>query len=218
MHMTSVRSTTVAVKGQRMHHTTRTWSWLSILLVSYAVSTAGCKDARVDSLQEQLAKQEDKIELLEVAQDELETQLLDATRSITKLQVENIFVEMDKIAYLTPGSGGYSTIRFDLGILTADIEDIRPYGNGSKVTISFGNPLACTINGLKMSIDYGEVNEDGTPDNDSARQKDVTVSESMKSASFTDVELVLEGVPANSLGFVRLKDVSHVGIRLSIAE
>lgn len=120
----------------------------------------------------------------------------------------------DEIAFLTPETENYSTIKFDLGVLTVSLNDIVEYANGSKVTLQFGNPLASTINGLKATIDYGEVNNEGLPKNETAKTKDVVFNEAIKSGTWTSVQLVLDGIIPSKLGFVRVKDVRHTGIRL----
>src|SRR5450631_4086229 len=46
---------------------------------------------------------------------------------------------LDEIAYITPGTNGYSLIKADLGIFTVSMVDVKPYANGSKVALMFGN-------------------------------------------------------------------------------
>ena len=82
----------------------------------------------------------------------------------------------DKVAYLTPGAEGYSTVGFDLGVLTVQLADVKPYANGSKVTLRFGNTLSSSIDGLNATIEWGKVNERGVRDNGSAKSKDMTFS------------------------------------------
>jgi hypothetical protein len=122
---------------------------------------------------------------------------------------------VDHVAYLTPGSGGYSPVRADIGVLTVDITDIKPYANGSKATLSFGNPLSASINGLKATIEYGKVDEKGAPKNADAKKKAVAFSQSLRAGAWTKVDIVLEGLPPEELGFVRVRDVTHTGISLS---
>jgi hypothetical protein len=122
---------------------------------------------------------------------------------------------MGEVAYLTPGAEGYSALRYDLGTLTVSINDVTEFANGSKVTLKFGNPLSSNINGLKLTIDYGEVDAAGTPLNDSAKTKELTFTDSLKGGAWTRVPVVLEGFPASKLGFVRIRDVSHTGIELT---
>lgn len=118
-------------------------------------------------------------------------------------------------AYLTPGSAGYSAIRFDLGTMTIGIDDIQPFANGSKVALRIGNPLAATIDGLKAKVEWGEVDEQGTPKEETTKSKDMVFSEELRSGTWTRVHVVLEGVRADKLGFIRVKDVGHQGIALT---
>ena len=64
-----------------------------------------------------------------------------------KYEFDKLISKINQFAFLTPGSDGYSTVSFDLGTLTVSLNDIKPYANGSKITLEFGNPLATTNNG-----------------------------------------------------------------------
>jgi hypothetical protein len=122
---------------------------------------------------------------------------------------------MEGVAYLTPGSDGYSVIRTDLGRLTVSLQDIRPYANGSRVTLQFGNITSATINGAKTTIEWGKVDPKGSPINSEAKSREITFTTSLRSGGWTNVSVVLEGVQPIELGFVRLRDMSHTGIRLT---
>ncbi len=166
----------------------------------------GCiEDPRVDSLKREVATA--KLELAS-----LKEELAELKR---QREFEKIFKDFDGIAYLTPSSEGYSTIRFDLGVLTISIGNVVEYANGSRVTLQFGNPLSSTIDGLKAKIEYGEVDEKGMPHNEASKIKEVTFSDSLLSGSWTSVDVVLDGIPSSKLGFVRVREVSHTGIRLN---
>ena len=157
---------------------------------------------------------------------ELETQLAQSSQSLGLLQnqvkelksakeLNDIVKEIDRIAYLTPGAEGYSTLRFDLGILTVQMVDVQAYANGSKVTLRFGNTLSSSINGLKATIEWGAVDEKGMPLSLDMKKKTMTFSETLRSGAWTGVQVILEGRSPANLGYVRVKDVSHTGIQLS---
>lgn len=138
----------------------------------------------------------------------------DMTELKRKQDIDEFIKSMDNFAYLRPGSDGYSTIKFDLGVLTVQLADVKPYANGSKVTLKFGNTLSASINGLKATIDWGKVNEKGSPINDSEKSKEVTFKQILRSSSWTSTTVVLDDLPPNVLGFVRVHDVTHTGIQL----
>ena len=127
---------------------------------------------------------------------------------------ENIIRDIDKIAFLTPGQNGYSKIQFDLGVLTVQLLDIKPYANGTKVTLKFGNIQSATINGLKATLDWGKVDERGNPINDLIKTKEINFDKELFSGAWTKVFIVLENVTPNDFGFLRIRNVSHTGIRL----
>lgn len=132
-----------------------------------------------------------------------------------KIEMMDLFRTMERVAFLKPGDEGYSVIQSDIGLLTVALEDIKPYANGSKVTLNFGNTTAATINGLNAKIDWGSVGEDGTPINEKVKSREVKFNETLRSGAWTRANVVLEGIPPTELGFIRLRDVGHSSIRLS---
>lgn len=122
--------------------------------------------------------------------------------------------ELKGVVYLRPGDDGYSVIHYDLGVLTVRLDDVSPYANGAKVRLRFGNPLASTVNGLRCTIEWGQVDENGSSIASTTKSKELSLSEEMRSGAWTDVQVVLESIPPEQLGFVRVKEITHSGIRL----
>jgi hypothetical protein len=185
---------------------------LCLISIGLACGIAACdaptaqseNPAEVQKLQKQIQDLSAKVADL--------TKVVDANEASRKW--DNGIAQFDRIAYLTPGSDGYSVIRTDLGNLTIAIDDIKPYANGSKVRLNFGNVLVATINGLKMTIDWGRMSPIGGPDNQNQKSREITFSQPLLPGAWTKVEIVLEGIPPSDLGFVRVKDVTHTGIVL----
>lgn len=175
-----------------------------VLIGSFLV-ISGCQQSdKIAELEKRQKASEDEIAVLKV---EVDAMKRDAS-------IDKMFRDIDQFAYLTPGSDGYSVIKFNLGYLTVQIADIKEYANGSKVRLKFGNPLASNINGLTGTIEWGPVDKKGSPQNDRAKSKTFSFSTSLRSGSWNNVDIVLEGVPPTDLGFVRLKGLSHSGIVL----
>ena len=181
-------------------------SYKYVFLLIFVVISVGCSNlSQNDALLRKI--------------DEVQNQLIEIDTEVTKLKLdqmmEDTVKEANEIAFLRPGTDGYSIVHFDLGVLTVSFEDVSAFANGSKVTIIFGNPLSATIRGLNAEIEYGKINEDGSPDNENMKRKSVSFVESMSSGSWTNVSTVLEGIPPTELGFIRIKNISHKGIRLN---
>lgn len=178
---------------------------VTVLLLASLLWLTGCADeSRVASLEAkvtELAKANEKIASLE--------------QKVRDLSIKQLFQSFGNVAFLEPGADGYSAIRFDLGVLTIAIDDIKPYANGSKVTLRVGNPLAAKINGLKAKIEWGEADEKGSPNDDTAKSKEVVFTEHLPSGTWTRVTLILDGVKTEKLGFIRVSDLGHQGIALS---
>lgn len=166
-----------------------------------AQKTISAQQKQIDSLQKQVSS---------VAKD-----VADVKQEQSKFEMEDFFRGLDNIAYLQPGDSGYSLVHSDLGVLTVQIVNVEPYASGSKVVLRFGNPLATNINGLKVKLDWGSVNSKGIAENDTAKSKEFTFSQSLSSGAWTSIPVVLDGVPPDKLGFVRVSNVRHTGIGLA---
>jgi outer membrane murein-binding lipoprotein Lpp len=169
-----------------------------IIVIGFFILLTGCD-------------QRSKVTALEVKVTTLETEL---TNLKQKIEMQEMVSDWDKVAYLTPGAEGYSLIKSDLGNLTVSIVNVRPYANGSKITLQFGNLTAATIDGLKTKLEWGPVDKEGRPKNAEAKSRDVIFNEPLISGSWTNSDVVLEGIPPIDLGFVRLRDVGHRGVKL----
>ncbi len=183
-----------------------------IVLMSCFFLSSCQDDKKLSELEAKLASNEAEITKL---QEQIES-LKESNENLERtVNFNKLMSDIDKFAYLTPGETGYATIEFDLGVLTVNLEDIKPYANGSKITLNFGNTLSSSINGLKGTFEWGKVDENGSPINALAKTKDITFSETLIGGSWTKVSIVLDGIPPTEFGFLRLKNFSHTGIRLS---
>ena len=141
--------------------------------------------------------------------------LKDSLQAVRRsIRFDEIWRDLDKIAFMTPGSDGYSVIRTDLGPMTVSLENIESYANGSRVTLQVGNITSATINGAKATVEWGRVSSDSAADNPT-KSREVSFRNPLRSGSWNTISVVLEGVPPTELGFVRIRDFTHTGLRLS---
>ncbi|MDT1012848.1 DUF3251 domain-containing protein [Plesiomonas shigelloides] len=192
-------------------------------VISLVLVTSGCDTSQkiltvadsISSQQKTIERQNEQIKEMQNQIDELVTKTNEMKVIQQKLELNNLFRQIESIAFLTPGDEGYSTIRFDLGSLTISLSDVKPYASGSKIDLRFGNPLATSINGVQMKVSWGKVDKDGNVISDTEKEKDVSFAKTFRSGAWTNVSVVLDGIPPSELGFVRIKEVSHTGISLS---
>jgi len=175
------------------------------ILVGLLVAAPGCADrSQVVLLEKKIADMEAHVEELKATVERLESQK----------SFDEFLRNMEEVAYLTPGAEGYSTIQTDIGRMTVSLENVQPYANGTRVTVGFGNLTSATVNGAKAKVEWGSVDDKGVPNNDSAKSRQVSFSQSLRAGAWTNVQVVLEGVPPTELGFVRIKEVMHTGVSL----
>lgn len=182
------------------------------VLICVSLGLFGCSDnKKIDGIEARIAATEEKISAL---QSQVNTLHAKNKEMESTIKLNELIKDIDRYAYLTPGEAGYSTIRFDLGVLTVNLTDIKAYANGSKITLKLGNTLSSSIDGLKGTFEWGKVDEGGSPLSEQTKTKEITLSETLVAGSWTEVSVVLDGIPPTEFGFLRLKNFSHTGIRL----
>lgn len=172
--------------------------------VAFALLLAGCGQGPTVESEAKLTEAIEKIEALRGQVEVLEI----------KVKTQEMFRLLENVAYLTPGDEGYSVVRSDMGSMTIALVDIKPYANGSKVTLKLGNPTSATINGLNAKLEWGAVDDKGMPANESAKSRSVKFNETLNAGAWTNAAVVLDGVLPTDLGFVRVSELGHSGIRL----
>lgn len=185
---------------------------INIFTICFLFALSGCdQNSKLIDQSSKVTEINTKVTNLESKIIVLESELNDVKQ---KMELQQILSGWDKEAFLTPGSEGYSLIKSDLGNLTVSIVNVLPYANGSKITLQFGNLTSATIDGLKTKLEWGPVDKDGMPKNAATKFRDVVFNESLASGSWTNSDVVLEGIPPTDLGFVKLQNVTHRGVRL----
>jgi len=173
-----------------------------------------CTDSAVQPL-------EDKVEQLR--RDVAALTVMVANQNMEDPQVNEALEALQRIEYalaseqfitLKPGSDGYGVIRFSLGSLTLDVRNIAAYANGTRMTFVFGNPLSSTLNGVSISVSYGEVNEAGVPIEETVKSKEIKLNKSLSAGAWTSVQVTLDNITPAKLGFISVGNVEHTGIIL----
>jgi hypothetical protein len=155
------------------------------------------------------------VEDLEARVKTLEDASSSTTVRLQSLEIDKMLRGFDEIAFLRPSDQGYSTIKIDLGLMTVRLTDVKPYANGSRVTLQFGNISSATIEGLKAKVDWGRVNDEGVAVAEGEKTSEITFEKKFMGSSWTSVPIMLEGIPPAELGYVRVSNVSHSGIMLA---
>lgn len=156
---------------------------------------------RIDMLQADNALQKDKIKFLE-------------SQNYRRYQdVERIRERLPEIqaAYLLPDSEGYAVVDFDLGKILVSMKDIKPYANGSKVTLNFGNPLFTAISGLAFDVTWSNDSLDENP-----KKKEFTFISRLEAGAWNRIDVILDGVTPKELAYVYVSNIQHKSIHLNV--
>jgi hypothetical protein len=166
---------------------------ISILLISFFVIACSKKESNLK-------------------QPNLEKTIADLNVEIDALKradkIAELISDLDSVAYLQIGNTTFSTIKTPIGVIAVKIGDIKPFANGSKVQLIFGNPLKAKLHGVEFKIDYGELNEDKSIKQDSEKTKDVSLNKELKDGVWNKEEVILEGLSDKKLGYVRIHDLT----------
>ena len=120
---------------------------------------------------------------------------------------------IDKVVFIKVGAKEFQPIKTSVGFITVSIRNIEPFASGSKVHLDFGNPTSAGLK-IKFKIDYGSLGKDGLVKKDTEKTKDVSVLETIKAASWNKTEVILDGLPNNELGYIRIHDLESPEIIL----
>ncbi|MFN8774637.1 MAG: DUF3251 domain-containing protein [bacterium] len=119
------------------------------------------------------------------------------------------------MAFLRPGDSGYSLIEFNLGRMTVQMVDVTPFASGSRVALRFGNFSSAGFDGVSATLEYGPTDEKGNVVTGETRAKEVKFSEIFRPGSWNTVSVTLDGIQPAQLGYIRITNVAHSGIRLT---
>lgn len=120
-------------------------------------------------------------------------------------------LEAGRSVTFKPTDKGYATLRHDLGVLAVEFASLEPAGNGSRVVLRLGNVAAGAVNDVEAKVEWGKDPSDVR----SVRAQKITLGRVLPQGAWSDVALLLEDVPPDQLGFVRISEltISSVSLR-----
>ena len=164
-------------------------------------------DAKINELSKNLEQTQSQL-------NQTQSQLEKLSLNVSQISTNDLFRSFARIAFLKIGTTEFSPIVTEIGTITVNIADVEAFANGSKVALVFGNPLSATIANVKFNVDYGTLNTDGTVKKGSEKTKEVSLPQPLNAASWNKVEVILEGLPVNELGYIRVHDLNVSSISL----
>lgn len=171
------------------------------------VSCLGCsqKPQEVSILRRDLTSTQRQLDSLRIRTDSL----------VRALSISDLLENTHGIAYLTPGNDGYSIIQTDLGALTVELRNVVGYASGSRVIVRFGNVTSARLEDVSAYFEWGKVNEQGYPQTLGAKSRRVILSRALAPGSWNDISVILEGIPATQLGYVRVSQIRSQSMTLT---
>lgn len=182
-----------------------------IMLGTVLLTLMGCDGLKGAGSSNELVN---KISELESRLSVHEGEMAELRNQVSDISINDLIRKFEKTAFLKVGTKEFLPITTDVGVITVNLSDIVPYANGSKVSVVFGNPLAATITNIKFKVDYGSLDKDGSVIAETERSKEISLTVPLKAASWNKTELLLESLPINELGYIRIHNLLVSNISL----
>jgi hypothetical protein len=151
-------------------------------------------EAQIGELKAEVSAQATSIRLLKLAQQQMKRLNSTATFDVTDERFQQ--VDSSYQAFLI------------------SVHDVKPYGDGTRLTIKVGNVTAADFSGVTLSLKYGRrapENEDGTVDLEeiskpfyAAKDKEHRLLERVRAASWNPTTVTLPGIKPDELGYVTI--------------
>jgi outer membrane murein-binding lipoprotein Lpp len=165
-----------------------------VALLTIAV-LAGCGKDAPQNAQAQLTT---KINELSTRLDQAEQEIIALKETVTTAPAAN---GSQNIAALLAGSQEQAMLETKHGILTLRLLSIKAAGNGSKVQLQIGNPLAGVISGFKFQLEYGKLDENGAIVEDSKKTREVSLSKKLNAGSWTTITINIDDTSSSELSY-----------------
>lgn len=164
--------------------------YLSIVLI---ILMAGCSQNNADT-QKEIASLKADVYLLKSSIEELKSESIVTTEMTKQLSHTG--------AIFNPTDTTFRTISTKYGILLISIENIQPYANGSKITVSIGNPLSMQFSNCKFKAAWSSI------DGGDTLRKSVDRVGDLISGRWNPDTLILDGVTPDKLKSIAIGDVT----------
>jgi hypothetical protein len=170
-----------------------------------------------------------KVAALETKVASLEGRVAREAENSVQLQKDLVALEWkvesadDSEAVLDPTDQGYAFVRTRAGSLLVAVDNMTPYGDGQKLTLRIGNPMAITFNGFTVQVKYGrrfpkttdsaKWQEEYKARQDSMREKEMKLTDTLRPGTWNKVTMILAPASPAEVGYLSIRiAVDNVGL------
>ena len=171
---------------------------LSPLVLALCSIACVQKDPRIAKLEQRLDAAEKKLETVEQDVSILKTRADSTDETLIQLTP-------DTAAEFAPDQKGFTAIHTSYGVFLVSVSDIKPYANGYKVVLNFGNPLNVDFDGAEIQVQWGPKRKQGIKYSEYLQQlrtSKQSVLKRLRGGSWNPVEVVL--APASQTDIERI--------------
>lgn len=202
-----------------------------LALTLMTIPLSGCQpsdSSALNSLKESVTSTQNEVATLKTSIEELKQENLQlvianqelAKSAITSKDIQGIYRRLmsleqyDSATFDPTGQKSYQRINSNTGIFLVILDNVSPYLDGQKVTLSIGNPSSAKYTGFKLKLTWGmrfpefdgkdaeEWNKQYRLAIESTKEKEISLPDTLQPGSWNKVSFNL--APAQSKEFGRL--------------
>jgi hypothetical protein len=177
----------------------------TVLCLALAICMTGCTDAGSDTqARTELAQLKTQLTALQSRTEAAEKQTANLNREMFQLQLAQQRYSSAEFDPVT--SEGFQVADLGVGRVMVSIEDVAAFADGSRVTLSIGNPNAATFVGVDAEVVYGpsvstvKKAEDYKAWNDAQKTVKTSILDKLTPGRWNKVTMNLPGVAPTQLG------------------
>jgi hypothetical protein len=131
-------------------------------------------------------------------------------KRLSDLEVEDIATRMKlrSMALLQPASKGFQAISTEAGSIAVSLQNVQPYGNGSRVELDVGNLTSATINDITADVSWGTVTDKGFADKELGKREKANLEGGFPAGNWRRYILDIPAVAPAKLGYIEIENVS----------
>jgi hypothetical protein len=141
----------------------------------------------------------------------LSARLREAENQIATLRADQTLRDSEGSVELDPSNPkGYQRLTVDGVTFLVSLQNATPYIDGYRVTVNFGNVTSAAFNGVHVTAKWGPRRDlldpkfDWTKWQNSIREKEFDLTDTLRAGSWNPVSFVVAPAPADSFGYLDL--------------
>jgi hypothetical protein len=123
-------------------------------------------------------------------------------------------MKLNSWALLEPGNKGFQAIQTEAGSIAVSFQNIRPYGNGSRVELDVGNLTSANISDITADVSWGTADEKGYKDKELGKREKYLMEGGFPAGNWRRYTLDIPAVAPEKLGYIAIENVTFSHLQM----